>query len=115
MAHSLTVAFVKQMWQGPSSLPTYFAAPPGIPFELEELVEAVAKIHTNKSVAQPFLPGVVWRSAPREVASFVYCHLQDWWSQSPPSSPKIGRTLGYFSSLNRENPIHTPTNYDPYH
>lgn len=88
MAHSLTVAFVKQMWQGPSSLPTYFAAPPGIPFELEELVEAVAKIHTNKSVAQPFLPGVVWRSAPREVASFVYCHLQDWWSQSPPIIPK---------------------------
>ncbi|CAL1163756.1 unnamed protein product [Cladocopium goreaui] len=43
MAHSLTVAFVKQMWQGPSRLPTYHAAPPGIPFELEELVEAVAK------------------------------------------------------------------------
>ena len=88
MAHSLTVAFVKQMWQGPSRLPTYYAAPPGIPFELEELVEAVAKVHTNKSVAQPFLPGVVWRSAPREVASFVYCHLQEWWSQSPPIIPK---------------------------
>ncbi|CAL1152943.1 unnamed protein product [Cladocopium goreaui] len=58
MAHSLTVAFVKQMWQGPSRLPTFFAAPPGIPFELDELVEAVAKVHTNKSVAQPFLPGL---------------------------------------------------------
>ena len=88
MAHSLTVAFVKRMWQGPSSLPTYHAAPPGIPFELEELVEAVAKVHTNKSVAQPFLPGVVWRSAPREVASFVYCQLQGWWSQSPPHHPQ---------------------------
>ena len=88
MAHSLTVAFVKQMWQGPSRLPTFFDAPPGIPFELAELADAVAKVHTNKSVAQPFLPGVVWRSAPWEVASFVYSLLQDWWSQSPPIIPK---------------------------
>ena len=94
----------------------YFDAPPGIPFALEQnWSDAVAKVHTNKSVAQPFLPGVVWRSAPWEVASFVYLSLlQDWWSQSRPQSfPKIGRTLGYFSSPNRENPIHIPNQLRP--
>ena len=50
MAHAMTVAFVQSMWQGPAKLPTYHATAPGIPFDLEELVAAVAKLHTNKSV-----------------------------------------------------------------
>lgn len=88
MAHAMTVAFVQSMWQGPAKLPTYHATAPGIPFDLEELVAAVAKLHTNKSVAQPFLPGVVWRSAPLDVARFIYQHLQYWWLQSPPIIPQ---------------------------
>ena len=88
MAHSLTVAFVQSMWQGPPKLPIYHDAAPGIPFDLDELVTAAAKLHTNKSVAQPFLPGVVWRCASLEVASFIYSQLQHWWFQSPPIIPQ---------------------------
>ena len=88
MAHSMTVSFVKQMWQGPNRLPAYSDAAPGIPFSFDELVAAVANLHSNKSVAQPFLPGIVWKSAPYHVASFLFQHLQNWWTQSPPTIPQ---------------------------
>ena len=88
MAHSMTVSFVKQMWQGPHRLPVYSEAAPGVPFALDELVAAVGKLHPNKSVAQPFLPGVVWKSAPMDVALFLFQLLNHWWSHSPPTIPQ---------------------------
>ena len=83
VAHSMTVSFVQQMWQGPAHLPLYSADAPGVPFAIDDVIAAVSTLHTNKSVAQPFLPGVVWRSAPYEVAHFIFQQLNQWWGQTP--------------------------------
>jgi hypothetical protein len=71
------------MWQGPAHLPLYSADAPGVPFAIDDVIAAVSTLHTNKSVAQPFLPGVVWRSAPYEVAHFIFQQLNQWWGQTP--------------------------------
>ena len=91
VAHSMTVSFVQQMWQGPAQLPLYWAEAPGVPFAIEDVIAAVTALHTNKSVAQPFLPGVVWRSAPYEVAYFIFQQLNHWWRQTPPIIPQSWR------------------------
>lgn len=88
MAHSMTVAFVQQMWQGPPTLPRYADSAPGNPFTMQELTEAVTHLHSSKSVAKPFLPAVVWKSAPYEVAQFLHDQLTNWWSFSPPIIPQ---------------------------
>lgn len=88
VAHSMTVSFVQKMWQGPAQLPRYWAEAPGVPFAIEDVIAAVTALHTNKSVAQSFLPGVVWRSAPYEVAHFLFQQLSHWWHQTPPIIPQ---------------------------
>ena len=70
-AHALTAEFVRHTWQGPSELPRFSATGPGVPFTLAELTQALAQLHPNKSVAQPFLPAVVWRSTPVPMANFL--------------------------------------------
>ena len=69
-------------------LPIYSDAAPGLPFALEELEIAVAALHNNKSVAQPFLPGIIWKSAPNAVARYLFQHLSHWWSYIPPIIPQ---------------------------
>ena len=88
LAHSLTVAFVQEMWAGPDRLPTYSDRAPGIPFTLDALTRAIAGLNPHKSVAQPFLPAIIWKSAPIQVATALYRQLQVWWSCSPPIIPQ---------------------------
>ena len=88
MAHALTVAFVQQMWAGPASLPTYTDCAPGVPFSQDDLTRAIIKLHASKSVAQPFMPAIIWKSAPSQVAESLYQQLQIWWSHSPPQIPQ---------------------------
>lgn len=88
LAHAMTVAFVKQMWAGPNTLPTYSDSPLGVPFDLETLTCAITQMNANKSVAQPFLPAIVWKSAPAPTAAALYGQLQQWWGQYPPLIPQ---------------------------
>ena len=88
LAHSMTVAFVQQFWAGPSQLPTYSDRAPGVPFSFDALFKALTRLHANKSVAPPFLPAIIWKSAPYDVATVLYQSLQSWWSQSPPMIPQ---------------------------
>ena len=91
LAQSMTVAFVQQMWSGTETLPTYSDGILGVPFTLDSLTRAIAKLHGNKSVAQPFLPAIIWKSAPLEVAASLYRQLQYWWHHSPPMIPQSWR------------------------
>ena len=93
LAHSLTVAFVKEMWAGPDRLPIYSDRAPGIPFSLDALHRAIAGLNPHKSVAQPFLPAIIWKSAPAQVATELYRQLQTWWSYSPPMIPQSWKGL----------------------
>ena len=108
MAHALTVAFVQQMWAGPASLPTYTDCAPGVPFSQDDLTRAITKLHASKSVAQPFMPAIIWKSAPSQVAESLYQQLQIWWSHSPPKFRNHGRIPGFILSRNRVSPIPTP-------
>ena len=89
LAQSMTIAYVQQMWTGPDTLPRYCDRAPGVPFTLDMLTRALTRLHVNKSVAPPFLPAIIWKSAPLDVASALYHHLQAWWSHSPPYIPQV--------------------------
>ena len=86
-AHAIMTEFVHRMWQGPAELPSRSLSVPGVPFSLQELTEAIAQVHPNKSVAQPFLPAAIWRCAPHETATFLMGLLTTWWNQCPPYIP----------------------------
>ena len=86
-SHTLMTAFVRDMWQGPTRVPAQHTDAPGVPFSLHDLTLAIASAHMNKSVAQPFLPAAVWRSAPLDTAEFLMHHLQRWWGVFPPHIP----------------------------
>ena len=88
LAHSMTVAFVQEMWTGPERLPQYSESAPGVPFTLAELTADLIRLNLHKAVAPPFLPAVIWKSAPAQVAAALYRCLQDWWSCSPPFIPQ---------------------------
>ena len=89
LAHSMTVAFVQEMWTGPTFLPRYSECAPGVPFTLAELKSALIQLNPHKAVAPPFLPAIIWKSAPDQVATALYQCLQTWWSCSPPFIPQI--------------------------
>lgn len=96
MAHSMTVAFVQQMWAGPDALPIYSDCAPEVPFSLDDLMRAVTRLHANKSVAQPFMPAIAWKSAPLDVATSLYRHLQVWWGHYPPLIPQAWKDSWLF-------------------
>lgn len=87
MAHALTVQYVTEAWQGPATIPVS-GDPPGIPFDIHTLERAILELHSNKSVAAPFLPAIVWQGAPRELAMLLMNHLSHWWATDPPTIPQ---------------------------
>ena len=95
-AHSMTADFVSRIWRGPAKLHHAQLRAPGVPFSEAELALAISAVHMNKSVAQPFLPGVVWKGAPHEIARFLMQHLRIWWSQTPPVIPQCWRDSWLF-------------------
>ena len=95
-SHALTAAFVRETWQGPPCLQPAPAIAPGVPFTEDELVQTLSKVHLNKSVAQPFLPAAVWRSATQDLAALLMHHLTRWWGQTPPQLPQCWRDAWLF-------------------
>ena len=95
-SHKMIAEYVRRTWQGPEFLPSPSDAVPGIPFSCAELIQAIAEVHPNKSVAAPFLPAVVWRSDPAVTAAFLMGLLQTWWHQTPPVIPQCWRDSWLF-------------------
>ena len=87
-AHSLTVAYVRTTWQGPSSLPHFSDTAPGVPFSISDLCTALQNLHPHKAAAMPFLPATVWKGSSLQVADFLYRTLTTWWGQYPPFIPR---------------------------
>ena len=56
---SLTQAYIADLWQGPSIVSYRHLMPPNIPFSLEDLEWELRHIPMTKSVARPFLPGII--------------------------------------------------------
>lgn len=46
------------------------------------------KLNPNRSVALPFLPAVIWKGAPTQIACFLHKLLLSWWGQFPPFIPQ---------------------------
>ena len=111
MAHELIVKYVRTTWTGPPALECTPPARPSIPFSVEELTQAFMTMHPNKSVASPFYPAIILKSAPRELALLIYDLLQEWWLRPEPHVPsewrdswlffipKPGRVCGHPSQL----------------
>ena len=112
-AHSIMTAYVRHTWQGPDLLDGFTACAPGIPFSHQELVVAIERSHPNKSVAQPFLPAVVWRSAPEQVATFLMEQLTQWWSQYPPIIPQSWKNSWLFFLPKPGKPNTSPEHLRP--
>ena len=96
MAHALTVDFVSKMWKGPEKLDNFPHIAPGVPFTVDELEAAIIQSPPNKSVAPPFLPTIIWQSAPRAIAQFLHALLTQWWHQAPPYVPDEWRNAWLF-------------------
>ena len=76
----LTQDFIRTKWAGPSKVqlrPTSFQ---GIPFSVEELAYEIAKTPAVKSVAPPFLPGIVLKPIANSLAQILYRQLELWWT-----------------------------------
>ena len=89
---SLLVSFVRQTWTGTKMPPMICAEPPGVPFSVSDLYEALCRIPVGKSVAAPCAPGAVWRSHAGLVAPILHDILTHWWGHNPPLIPNMWRT-----------------------
>ena len=94
--HAILTQYVRVTWQGPSELPLYACDAPGVPFSFDDLVQAIAGLHTNKSVAQPFLPAIVYKGTPHDTASWLFQHLNQWWGVWPPKIPSCWKNSWLF-------------------
>ena len=80
------VHYIEENWKGPPlQIPTL--PPPGIPFTLTELEQAISLIPTTKAVAPGFAPGPMWKSQSHFIATWLFDQLTEWWNQSPPYIP----------------------------
>ena len=95
-AHALTVEHIRQTWQRQVVLHPLVDCVPGVPFQCVDIENAIMQLHPNRSVASPFLPAIVWKSAPRELAMYVMQLLCAWWSTSPPFIPQEWRDAWLF-------------------
>lgn len=95
-AHRMTLEHVATTWQGPDELRMNVHCSPGVPVTIEAIERVIMNLHPNKSVACPFLPAVVLKSAPHELACYIHQLLQGWWMQNPPLIPQTWRDAWLF-------------------
>ena len=84
-------SYVATKWHGPATISCPWTAPPGVPFDVQELERAISLIPCNKSVAFPYAPGLAWREHASTIAGPLYQALESWWSVSPPIIPQTWR------------------------
>ena len=113
MAHALTVQHVRQTWQGPDTLQPFSDQPPGVPMEVWDIEQAIMTLHPNKSVASPYLPAIIWKSAPRELATLIHQLLTKWWSCAVPYIPPEWRDAWLFFIPKPGKPCTHPSQLRP--
>ena len=96
MAHQLTVDHITATWQGSDDLRLPYDMAPGVPIDAIDIEQAIMQLHPNKAVACPFLPAIVLKSAPRELAVLIHQFLRQWWESSPPAMPREWRDAWLF-------------------
>ena len=77
---TLTQEFIRTKWAGPDQIYLTHIPFAGIPFDVAELQAEIARTPAVKSVAPPFLPGIVWKQMSHDIASLVYRQLEKWWT-----------------------------------
>lgn len=112
-AHALTVEHIQQMWQRQVVLHSLTDCIPGVPFQCIDVERAIMQLHPNRSVASPFLPAVVWQSAPRELATYVMKLLSTWWTTTPPFIPQEWRDAWLFFLPKPGKPCTHPSQLRP--
>ena len=89
--HAILKQFVQELWKGPEFLPCASPVPPGLPFGLHQLRNALKAIPSTKAVARPFTPGLVWHAHANTVAPLLFQALQFLWDRSDPIIPACWR------------------------
>ena len=113
MAHALTVQHVQQTWQGADTLQPLSDQPPGVPMEVQDIEQAIMTLHPNKSVAGPYLPAIIWKSAPKELAALIHQLLTRWWSCADPYIPPEWRDAWLFFLPKPGKPCTHPSQLRP--
>ena len=112
---SLLIAFVRQTWYGqPMTLRRRpCPSPPGVPFSVQELAQALRGIPTIKAVAPPCAPGCIWNSHADDIAPVLHEILTQWWSSNDPWIPAMWRS-GWLQLIPKPNkPPTKPQNLRP--
>ena len=105
--------YVSELWAGPSKIGVQFSDAPGVPFTLEQLIQALSRIPVCKATAPPFAPGAVWRTVATELAPWLYSQLQLWWSSPDPYIPKDWKDGWLVMIPKPQKPPVTPGNLRP--
>ena len=79
-ARTLTQEYISTHWDGPTMQLTSHAPILQIPFTVAELSAEIARLPAVKSVAPPFLPGILWKNVSDVTAILLYQWLQSWWT-----------------------------------
>ena len=101
-ALQLAVDFAKKLWAGPPAVIMPTCGPPGVPFSVQELQIELAAIPHNKSVAGPFIPGMVIKALAPHIASTLFSMLQVWWNLPTPYIPPLWKR-GWIVTLPKPN------------
>ena len=110
---SMLVAFVRSTWTGDPIPTSACTTPPGVPFTISELCEALRMIPTGKAVAQPCAPGLIWNSLSEAIAPALYGLLTKWWGTCNPWIPRMWRS-GWLQLIPKPNkPPTKPSNLRP--
>ena len=112
-SHSILVEFVQRTWQGPSELPKFTTVAPGVPFDVDQICRAIARLQSHKSVAFPFLPAVIWKCAAPQIARFLHQQLCTWWGQYPPVIPRDWKDAWLYFIPKPGKPCNSPENLRP--
>ena len=78
---SLTQEFIQKQWAGPDRLQMAHVPFGEIPFDVAELAQEIAKTPAVKSVAPPFLPGIIWKQISWDIACILFQQLTKWWTK----------------------------------
>eukprot|EP00435_Cladocopium_sp_Y103_P007029 s1036_g2.t1 len=105
--------FVADTWKGPARFNISFADPPGVPFSVSQLENALALIPSTKAVAKPFAPGIVWRQIAPFLAPLLHARLSEWWSYNPPYIPRVWKQGWLFLIAKPLKPATCPANLRP--
>lgn len=105
--------FVSDTWSGPQLMRLQFDQPPGVPFTIQQLEQALSRIPITRAVAKPFAPGVVWRQLAGTLAPLLHAQLQTWWGQNPPAIPDCWRHGWLFLIPKPGKPPYSPQNLRP--